>query len=151
MDYQNASHMKKLLTTLMVLAAFFSGATAFAQEQEQEQEPMQVKPYKVYCEIIATPKFFSNKTTVELDFGQYSGFWTADRQLVDEEGNTISFNSALDAANYMARRGWDLEEVFVVQEMSKGDSGTARYHWVLSKLVTDDSQITEGLRTKGMK
>jgi hypothetical protein len=24
------------------------------------------------------------------------------------------------------------------------------YHWVLSKMVTDDSQITEGLRTKGM-
>ena len=108
------------------------------------------KPYKVYCEIVATPKFFSNKTTVELDFGQYSNFWSADRQLVDEQGKTISFNSALDAANYMARRGWDLEEVFIVQELSKGDSGTTRQHWVLSKMVTDDSQITEGLRTKGM-
>ena len=148
--------MRTLYTTLMVLAAIFSGATVFAQEPVQEQEQNQqevkqaVKPYKVYCEIVATPKFFSNKATVELDFGQYSGFWSADRQLVDEQGNTISFNSALDAANYMARRGWDLEEVFIVQEMSKGDSGTARYHWVLSKIVTDDSQITEGLRTKGM-
>ena len=140
----------------MVLAAIFASAAAFAQEPEQEQEQnlLEVqqapKPYKVYCEIVATPKFFSNKNTVELDFGQYAGFWSADRQLVDEQGNTISFNSALDAANYMARRGWDLEEVFVVQEMSKGDSGTARYHWVLSKIVTDDSQITEGLRTRGM-
>ena len=32
----------------------------------------------------------------------------------------------------------------------KGDSGTPHYHWVLSKMVTDDSQITEGLRTKGL-
>ena len=140
----------------MVLAAIFSGAVVFAQEpvQEQEQNLLEVqqapKPYKVYCEIVSTPKFFSNKSTVELDFGQYASFWSSDRQLVDERGNTISFNSALDAANYMARRGWELEEVFVVQEMSKGDSGTARYHWVLSKLVTDDSQITEGLRTRGM-
>ena len=140
----------------MVLAAIFSGAVVFAQEpvQEQEQNLLEVqqapKPYKVYCEIVSTPKFFSNKSTVELDFGQYASFWSSDRQLVDERGNTISFNSALDAANYMARRGWELEEVFVVQEMSKGDSGTARYHWVLSKIVTDDSQITEGLRTRGM-
>ena len=149
--------MRTLFTTLMVFAGLFAGAAAFAQEpvQEQEQNQQEVsqaaKPYKVYCEIVATPKFFSNKTTVELDFGQFSGFWSLDRQLVDEQGNTIDFNSALDAANYMARRGWDLEEVFIVQEMSKGDSGTTRYHWVLSKMVTDDSQITEGLLTKGMK
>ena len=152
--------MRTLLTTLMVLAAIFVSTEAFAQEpvqaQEQEQkqslpeEQQDVKPYKVYCEIVATQKFFSNKSTVELDFGQYAGFWTSDRQLVDEQGNTISFNSALDAANYMARRGWDLEEVFIVQDMTKGDSGTPRYHWVMSKFVTDDSQITEGLRTRGM-
>lgn len=46
----------------------------------------------------------------------FAGFWSGDRQLVDEQG----------------------------------DSGTPHYHWVLSKIVTDDSQITEGLRTKGM-
>jgi len=135
------------LTTL-VLASFFAGSAAFAQEPEQAQQA--VKPYKVYCEIVSVPKLFSNKSTVELDFGQFASFWSTDRQLVDEDGNTINFNSALDAANYMARRGWDLEEVFIVQSMSKGDSGTTYYHWVLSKMVTDDSQITEGLRTKGM-
>jgi len=140
----------------MVLAAIFVSTEALAQEPVQIQEQslpekqQDVKAYKVYCEIVATQKFFSNKSTVELDFGQYAGFWTSDRQLVDEQGNTISFNSALDAANYMARRGWDLEEVFIVQDMTKGDSGTPRYHWVMSKLVTDDSQITEGLRTRGM-
>ena len=134
----------------MVLATIFVSTEIFAQEQSLPEAQQDVKPYKVYCEIIATPKFFSNKATVELDFGQYASFWSADRQLVDGDGNTISFNSALDAANYMARRGWDLEEVFIVQEMSSGDSGTTRYHWVLSKMVTDDSQITEGLRTRGM-
>ncbi len=137
-----SSTMRKLALTLMVLASIFASTVAFAQEP--------VKPYKVYCEIVSTTKIFSNKATVELDFGQFSGFWSADRQLVDEQGNTIDFNSALDAANYMARRGWDLEEVFIVQEMSDGSSSSPRYHWVLSKMVTDDSQITEGLRTRGM-
>lgn len=145
------------MTTLMVLAAIFVSTKTFAQEPVQTQEQslpevqQDVKPYKVYCEIVATPKIFSNKINVELDFGQFSGFWSQDRQLVDDQGNTIDFNSALDAANYMARRGWELEEVFIVQSISGGDSGTTRYHWVLSKMVTDDSQITEGLRTKGMK
>ena len=86
--------MRKLVTTFMVLAAFFATSTvAFAQEPEQTQEQEQnllevqqaAKPYKVYCEIVATPKLFSNKATVELDFGQYASFWSADRQLVDEE------------------------------------------------------------------
>ena len=143
--------MRKIFICLavMVSATFFAGTAASAQEPEQAQQA--VKPYKVYCEIVSTAKLFSNKATVELDFGQFAGYWTADRQLVDEQGNAINFNSALDAANYMARRGWELEEVFIVQEMSKGDSGTPHYHWVLSKMVTDDSQITEGLQTKGMK
>ena len=56
----------------------------------------------------------------------------------------------LDAANYMARRGWELEEAFPVISISSGDSGSPSYHWILSKLVTDDSQITEGLLTSGM-
>lgn len=142
--------MRKFIISLaVVLAAFSAGTLAFAQEPVQVQQTL--KPYKVYCEIVAVPKLFSNKATVELDFGQYAGFWSTDRQLVDEQGNAINFNSALDAANYMSRRGWDLEEVFLVQSMSKGDSGTTYYHWVMSKMVTDDSQITEGLRTKGMK
>lgn len=108
--------MRKYIICLaaMVLASFFAGSVASAQEAAQEQQA--VKPYKVYCEIISTAKFFSNKSTVELDFGQFAGFWSGDRQLVDEQG----------------------------------DSGTPHYHWVLSKMVTDDSQITEGLRTKGM-
>ncbi len=28
-----------------------------------------------------------------------------------------------------------------------GDSGTPAYHWIMGKMITDPSQITEGLRT----
>jgi hypothetical protein len=69
--------MRKLLTTLMVLAAIFVSTEAFAQDPVQAQEQQDVKPYKVYCEIVATQKIFSNKSTVELDFGQFAGFWSS--------------------------------------------------------------------------
>lgn len=42
--------------------------------------------------------------------------YSADRELVDEKGNSIEFNTAPDALNYMAAWGWELvEAVSVVQ------------------------------------
>jgi len=134
--------MKRILITLIVFAGMFFGASAFAQTKEQ--------PHKVYCEIISTSRgMFSNKTTVELDFGQYASWWSADRNLVDENGKTIDFNSVLDAVNYMAARGWVFEQMYVVQTFTKGDSDTPAYHWIMSKEVSDQSQIMEGLQTRG--
>lgn len=132
---------KRILIAMIVLAAMFSGGSAYAQEEQ---------PHKVYCEIISTSRgMFSNKTTVELDFGQYASWWSADRNLVDENGQSINFNSILDAVNYMAARGWVFEQMYVVQTFSKGDSDTPAYHWIMSKDVTDPSQIMEGLQTRG--
>lgn len=133
---------KRILIAMIVLAGMLSGASAFAQTKEQ--------PHKVYCEIISTSRgMFSNKTSVELDFGQYASWWSADRNLVDENGKTIDFNSILDAVNYMAARGWVFEQMYVVQTFSSGNSDTPAYHWIMSKEVTDSSQIMEGLQTRG--
>lgn len=136
--------MKKIL--ILVVGILLS-VTSFAQEKESTQE---AEPYKVYCEIITRPQLFSTKVDVELDFGQSYKFWSGDRHLYDEKGRRIVFNSMLDAANYMARRGWELEEAFPVITISSGTSNSPDYHWILSKLVTDDSQITEGLITGDM-
>ena len=134
--------MKRILITLIVFAGMFFGASAFAQTKEQL--------HKVYCEIISTSRgMFSNKTTVELDFGQYASWWSADRNLVDENGKTIDFNSVLDAVNYMAARGWVFEQMYVVQTFTKGDSDTPAYHWIMSKEVRDQAEIMEGLQTRG--
>ena len=108
------------------------------------------KPYKVYCEITSINRLFSNKKTVELDFGQSAKFWSSDRNLVDENGKTIDFNSALDVANYMARRGWELEEAYIELNINNGTTSSPTTHWVMSKMVTSDEQITEGLLTAGM-
>ena len=125
--------MKKLF---VLVVGMLLCAAAFAQEPQ---------PYKVYCDIISNSRALSNKVDVELDFGQAAGFWTGDRRLYDQNGKAIVFNSMLDAANYMARRGWVLEQAFPVVTVSSGDSNSPVYHWIMSKMVTDDSQITEGL------
>ena len=135
--------MKKIF--VLVVGIFLLCATAYAQERVNNGEP-----YKVYCEIIGQSHSLSNKVDVELDFGQASAFWTGDRSLYDENGKKIKFNSMLDAANYMGRRGWDLEIAYPVVSISGGDSGSPEYHWVMSKMVTTEAQITEGLMTGDM-
>ena len=135
--------MKKIF--ILVVGIFLIGATAFAQEKVKNGEP-----YKVYCEIIGQSHSLSNKVDVELDFGQASKFWTGDRSLYDENGKKIKFNSMLDAANYMGHRGWDLEIAYPIVTFSAGSSDSPEYHWVMSKMVTNDAQITEGLMTGDM-
>lgn len=131
--------MKKVI--ILVVGILLS-VTTFAQTKQES--------YKVYCEIIGETHMLSSKVDVELDFGQAYSFWSNDRRLYDENGKKIVFNSMLDAANYMARRGWELEQAFPVVSISSGDSGSPEYHWIMSKMVTDDSQITEGLKTGDM-
>lgn len=134
--------MKRFIIALIMLAGMLTGASAYAQTEEQ--------PHKVYCEIISTSRnLFSNKTTVELDFGQYASWWTADRNLVDENGKSINFNSVLDAVNYMAARGWVFEQMYVVQTFTKGDSDSPAFHWIMSKEVRNQAEIMEGLQTQG--
>ena len=125
-----------------------AGFCAFAQQADDQTE---VEPYEVYCELISTGSgFFSNKTTVEVDFGQFASYFSNDRQLVDEQGRTIEFNSLLDAANYMAERGWVFKQAYIIMRISDGDSSTPIHHWIMGKKITDKSQISEGLYTAKM-
>ena len=144
-----SSNMKKLvLTCTIVLAGMLTGFCAFAQQADEQTE---VEAYEVYCELISTAGgFFSNKTTVEVDFGQFASYFSNDRQLVDEQGRTIEFNSLLDAANYMAERGWVFKQAYIIMRITDGDSGTPIHHWIMGKKITDKSQISEGLYTAKM-
>lgn len=103
------------------------------------------KPYKVFCELLGTGKLFSNKVTVTVDFGQETSFWTgaSKQHLVDNKGKKIQFNSMVDAMNYMGKRGWEFEQAYVVTTNQQNV-----YHWLLSKEVTQDESIGEGINTK---
>ena len=103
------------------------------------------EPYKVYCELVGTGKMFSTKVNVTVDFGQETSFWRQDidQFLVDEDGKKIKFNSMVDAMNHMGRLGWEFEQAYVV---TTGQQNV--YHWLLSKKMTDEDSIDDGLMTK---
>ncbi|RYE31267.1 MAG: hypothetical protein EOP23_16645, partial [Hyphomicrobiales bacterium] len=88
--------MKKILLILIVLSPIFS----FAQT-----DTSRAKMKEQYCMIIASPKFFSTKVNIEVDFGQPTAFFS-DQRLKDESGKAMSFNTTIDALNYMGSQGW---------------------------------------------
>lgn len=85
-----------------------------------------------YCEIVGTAKLLSTKVTVQIDFGQGTKLF-ADNRYKDESGNPISFNSMIDAMNYMGKQGWEFVQAYAV---TIGNTG-AVYRYVLKKKVIE--------------
>ena len=115
--------MKPLFILLLCLV---SAAAVKAQKTEQ------------YCEMTAQAKLFSRKVTVDIDYGE-ARKWISfkETRMKDEEGKVKSFNSVIDAMNFMGRNGWKLVNAFLVTE-----SGTNVYHYVL-KREFDKSELGE--------
>lgn len=99
---------------------------------------------KVYCELLGQSKIFSSKITVTIDFGQNQ--WQ-NNKLVNENGKALSFNSMIDAMNFMGKLGWEFEHAYVVT-VGNGSSAQNVYHWLLSKYIDEEERIDEGLTTK---
>ena len=118
-----------------------------AEEKRKKEEQSEI-------EIVGYSKPFSKKVNVEVDFGQVRNFYDFNRFLVDKQtGKIIKFNSMVDAMNYLGRLGWDFEQAYVAPEVNKTMKGFGGgpqnvYHWLLSKTVTNDSEITQGITTK---
>lgn len=81
----------------------------------------------VYCELVGTQKFLSTEVTISVDYGQQRRFFQ-DNRLKDETGNVQSFNSMVDALNYMGSFGWEFVQAYVV---TVGQQNV--YHWLLKK------------------
>lgn len=125
--------MKKLMFILvMVVACLSSKAQSITQPGEK---------YPVYCNMKGYNTWGVGKVKVMLDIG----FKTTNfESILDENGKQIKFNTMMEAINYMAKRGWVLDQVYFLTEgMSK--QNVANY--IMKKMVTDDNQIREGLNT----
>ena len=125
--------MKKLI---VMAALMLICAAAFAQSP--------AKPHKVYCLFSSAPVTLSEEIYVDVDYGQSARLLSLDRRLYDENGKALKFNSLMDAVNYMGTLGWELEDAGQVMVPSSGSVDNPYYRWVMSKMVTDNSQITEG-------
>jgi hypothetical protein len=129
--------MKKVLFCLMLLCSVCS----FAQQEAPKEGT-----HRVYCELLGQGKLFSSKINVTVDFGQAQSFWTGNAKgcLVDDKGNTIDFNSMVDAMNYMGTLGWRFVQAYVVTVSNQNV-----YHWLLYKDISEDEAIKAGIKTVG--
>ena len=86
--------MKKVFVVLFLQMAAFA---VFAQDDTTKIEQ--------YCQIIATPRLFSNKVTIDIDFGEHKSIWV-DSRLRTFDGRLKKFNTIIDALNFMGKEGW---------------------------------------------
>lgn len=82
----------------------------------------------VYCQIVGTSKWRSNKVTVEIDFGQYKPKGRGSKLVDEKTGQPILFNSMIDALNYMGKFGWEYVQAYTI-----GENGYYVYHYLLKK------------------
>lgn len=125
---------RTLLTILLVVVAL----TTFAQEKR-----------RFFCEIKGQEKELSAGLKIVFDFGEnpvYSiwGDLKGKQKLVDEAGNEITFNSMVDAANYMTGKGWTFQQAY-----SSAYGGNALVHWIFYKDATSQEEAGAGILTKG--
>jgi len=99
--------MKKILFIFLFLAPFFCKAQSDTTAKHEQ-----------YCMIIATAKLFSTKVTISIDFGQEMSFWHRDQRIKDDSGKVISFNSVIDALNYMSSKGWYFVNAYALSDGS---------------------------------
>jgi hypothetical protein len=119
--------MKKLLASVLLIYLFQLRSSA------QTINNVPLKDIDVeYIEIVGTPAVFSNKLTIELDFGQENKFWSnKEYELRDADGKRIKFNSMIDALNFMGKNGYELIMPYIVP--STTSSNGSIYHYLLRR------------------
>lgn len=137
--------MKKLLLSLALLLC---ATQTYAQDSVGDTTDAPDKSY-MYAQLLGTSKLFSNKVTVQVDFGQFRRMGS-DQRMVDKEGNPIVFNSMVDAMNYMGANGWQFLQAYAI---TIGNQSV--YHWLLRLDLdtlneAEKMAVMEQLKTKKM-
>jgi hypothetical protein len=94
--------MKKYL----LIAATFITLNSFSQEAVSAPEAEQ------YCILRISGIVFSNKISIDADFGQERKPLRDNRMRDEETKKLKKFNSEADALNYMGQLGWKMVNAF---------------------------------------
>jgi hypothetical protein len=104
--------MKKILLILLLSIPIFTYAQSDSTKNHAKEE---------YCMLIATAKFMSAKVNITVDFGQETHLFAfKDTRLKDDTGKVVTFNSVIDALNYMSTQGWEFVNAYALSEGSGG-------------------------------
>jgi hypothetical protein len=97
-----------------------------------------------FCEMTAQGRLFSNKITIDIDFGEgRSLFSFKDNRIKDEvSGKVKKFKSTVDALNYLGGKGWKLLNAFPVTESAGLGGNQNVYHFFFVKSF-DRSELVE--------
>lgn len=117
--------MKPVVFALLLLIA----APVFAQDTAKLEQ---------YCGLIIKPRAFSNKVNIELDFGETRRAF-ADNRLRDEiTGKLKTFNTLVDAMNYMGQQGWML-----INDFPSAYNGITNYHEFFFKKIFKKEELKD--------
>jgi hypothetical protein len=100
------------------------------KSQAQSVNDVPIKDIDVeYMQIVGTSKLFSTKVTIQIDFGQETKFFSTTTNVVkDESGKRVSFNSMMDALNFMSKHGYDFVTAYAITIQNQNV-----YHFLLKK------------------
>lgn len=120
--------MKKLF---LIMALCFVYIASNAQTNENNGT------VKLYCEVMCVQyNLFKQDVNALVDFGiaeqgKYANGWIYD----SSRNKKYSFASPMSVFAYMANRGWEYKDAFIVTETSSGLFGGKSnvYHFILSK------------------
>ena len=112
----------------LLIVTFFIGSHFFAQSQTVNGKPISEIDVE-YVQIVGTAKLLITKVSINIDFGQENKLFNAkDTQVRDKEGNLKTFNSMIDALNFMSGNGYDFVEAYVITVANQNV-----YHYLLKK------------------
>lgn len=116
--------MKKLV--LLFAIGIFITQISFSQTVND----IPIKDIDVeYIQIVGTGRVFSNKVTIQIDFGQNNSIWTSkDTQVKNENGKKMKFNSMIDALNFFNKNGYSFVTAYTLTSGSKNV-----YHFLMKK------------------
>ena len=82
-----------------------------------------------YVQIVGSAKLFSQKVNINIDFGQENKVFKAkDTQIRDANGKLTTFNSMIDALNFMSKCGYEFVDAYTLTVSNQNV-----YHYLLKK------------------
>jgi hypothetical protein len=118
--------MKKLFIPIILILVLGFSTSAYSQTATDTLS----KPKYVYCQLLMTTVFETPKGRIEIDFGKDKSF-APDASYIDLVKRKIkTYSSMVDALNFMASKGWEMDQATVLTE---GSYHT--FHWLLKKKI----------------
>lgn len=117
--------------TFLFLFLFLS-ISLFSQNESnviQSAEKIDLETLKYdYCQIVGrSANLLGTKVNISIDYGQERK-WSDDLRVKDESGKAVTFNSMIDALNFMGEQGWEFVQAYAI---TMGNSHV--YHFLLKK------------------